>query len=78
MSVVTRSKKQKKKGLVAEIQQELQKVTWTSKEELRTFTKIVIGSTFFFGMSVYLTDLTMQSFLQGIGQVCKWIMGGYA
>ncbi|MEL7432203.1 MAG: preprotein translocase subunit SecE [Chlamydiota bacterium] len=75
MTIVTRSKKQKKSGLIQEVQEELKKVHWTSRAELKMFTKIVIGSTLFFGISIYLTDLTIREILSSIGYLCQWIVG---
>lgn len=51
---------------VAELKSEIKKITWTSKEELITYTKIVIGATFAFGMSIYMLDLFIQSVLSSL------------
>lgn len=49
------------------VKKELKQVTWTSKEELKTYTKVVLGTTFLFGMIIYFFDIILQSFLQFIG-----------
>ena len=36
-----------------DIKAEFKKVSWTSREELQVYTKVVVGATFVFGMSVY-------------------------
>ncbi len=38
---------------VGDIKSEFSKITWTSKQELTVYTKIVVGATFIFGMLVY-------------------------
>lgn len=52
---------------VGDVKAELKKISWTSPEELKVYTKIVVGMTFFLGMSIYLVDLTIQSILNGLG-----------
>lgn len=75
MTAVTRSKKQKKAGLLKEVQSELKKVKWTSKEELKGFTKIVIGSTLFFGIGIYFIDSSIQGVLHTISELVKRMIG---
>lgn len=60
---------------VGEVKQELRKVDWTSKDELKSYTKIVLISTFFIGMIVYLIDLLIQGALGGINLIVKLITG---
>lgn len=45
---------------VGDIKSEFTKISWTSKEELTAYTKIVVGATFIFGMLVYMSDLVIQ------------------
>lgn len=76
MTVLTSSaKKEKKVTFFREVQQELKKVTWTSKEELKMCTKVVIGSTFTFGLGIYVVDLIIRGALNGIGQIARLIGG---
>lgn len=58
-----------------EIKQELKKIEWTTKEELRAYTKMVVISTFVFGIGVYFTDLLVQSFLSGVHHFFKFLIG---
>lgn len=44
----------------SEVKQELKRITWTTPEELKTYTKIVVGATFCFGMGIYVMDLAIQ------------------
>lgn len=62
-------------NFVGEVKQELKKVEWTSKDELTAYTKIVLASTFIFGMFVYFIDLFIQGFLGGINLLVKFITG---
>ncbi len=60
---------------VGDVKQELNKVEWTNKEELKSYTKIVLVSMFVFGMFVYFIDLYIQSFLGGINLLVKFFTG---
>lgn len=51
---------------LGDIKEEFKKITWTSPEELRTYTKIVVTGTFLLGMGIYLMDLTIQGVLSGL------------
>ena len=57
------------------IKQELKHVSWTSKEDLKAFTKVVLGSTVFFGMLIYFEDLLIQFVLFLINGIVKLITG---
>lgn len=48
---------------VGEIKAELKRINWTSPDELKTYTKIVVGATFFCGMGIYFMDLIIQASL---------------
>ena len=75
MTVLTGTTKEKKKNFFREVQNELKKVTWTSKEELKVCTKIVIGSTFVFGLGIYIVDLVIRGALSGISHLAMLITG---
>jgi len=62
-------------NFIGDVKQELNKVDWTSKDELKSYTKIVLVSIFVFGMFVYFIDLFIQSFLGGINVLVKFITG---
>lgn len=65
----------KKSFFLREVQQELKKVTWTTKQELLSCTKIVVGSTFLLGIGIYAMDLVIQGSLQLISSIAKFIGG---
>ena len=60
---------------IQELKEELSKVTWTSKEELLSCTKIVVGSTFFLGLTIYLMDLCIKGALGGFSRIIHFIFG---
>lgn len=74
MSTITTSEK-KKVSYFREVQSELKKVTWTSKDELIFCTKAVIIATFLFGFSVYLVDLAIRGSLDLAGTVVRMVFG---
>lgn len=52
---------------IEEMKAEVARVTWTTREELEVYTKIVVCSTLVFGMGIYCVDLLIQGVLGGIG-----------
>lgn len=58
---VTLPKKMQFADFIGEIKAELKRISWTSPEELKTYTKIVVGATFFCGMGIYFMDLLIQA-----------------
>lgn len=57
------AKKLQVADFVGEIKAELKRISWTSPEELKTYTKIVVGATFVCGMGIYFMDLFIQASL---------------
>jgi preprotein translocase subunit SecE len=57
----------------AEVKQELKKISWTTPEELRVYTKVVVATTFLMGLSIYMLDLVIQSFLNGLSIIFRWL-----
>lgn len=60
---------------IADIKSEIYKITWTNREELLVYTKIVVGATFVFGMSIYFLDLIIQGTLSGLHFLLQFISG---
>ncbi len=60
---------------IADIKSEIHKITWTNREELLVYTKIVVGATFIFGMAIYLLDLIIQGTLGGLNFLINFIGG---
>jgi preprotein translocase subunit SecE len=63
----------KPQEFVGQIKDEIRKITWTNPEELKVYTQIVVGATFFLGMGIYLLDLLIQSCLAGMAFVMRLI-----
>lgn len=76
MKLSDAKKKAKSRGsFISGIREELKKVTWTSKEELKLFSKIVLGATFVFGIGIYVADLCVKGALDGLNLVVRAIWG---
>ena len=60
---------------VAEIKNEIKLVTRTDRQELIFYTKIVVLTTFVFGLSIYGLDLFIQTILSGLSHVLQLISG---
>lgn len=60
---------------VGDIKSEFSKITWTSPEELRMYTKIVVIAVLAFGLGIYVVDLLIQAFLSGLGSLMHLIAG---
>ena len=65
----------KKLSYFREVQNELKKVTWTSREELIFCTKAVIFATFFFGLAIYVVDLVIHGGLRAAAGLFRMIFG---
>ena len=73
MTTITTEKK--KASYFREVQNELKKVTWTSKAELIFCTKAVIIATFLFGFAIYLVDLGIGGVLKAANALFQVIFG---
>jgi preprotein translocase subunit SecE len=62
-------------NFVGDIKVEFAKISWTSREELKIYTKTVIFATFVFGMAVYLVDLIIQNSLAILDFLIRLIIG---
>lgn len=69
------SKKKRRFSYIHELKEELKKVSWTTKDELKLSTKVVIGATFLFGLGIYLFDLAIKGALDFIALVVHFIFG---
>lgn len=74
MTTITTRQKQKV-SYFRSVQDELKKVTWTSKKELLLCTKAVIIATFVFGFAIYFVDLALRGALDGMGNIVRMIFG---
>lgn len=60
---------------VGNVKEEFNKITWTNPDELRLYTKLVVGATLLFGLGIYFIDLAVQSTLQLLGTFFHFIFG---
>ncbi|NGX58983.1 MAG: Protein translocase subunit SecE [Chlamydiae bacterium] len=70
--------KKKRKDLftfISDMKEELKKVSWTTKVELLSATKIVILATFCFGIGIYCADLVIKGLLEIIKRALLFIFG---
>ena len=65
----------KKLSYFREVQNELKKVTWTTKEELLFSTKAVVIATFVFGFAIYFADLVIRHAIDWISYGARLIFG---
>lgn len=68
-------KKSLKSNYFQELKDEFRKISWTTREELRTCTKITVGATFVFGIGIYLVDLVIKGVLLTLGSLFHLIFG---
>jgi preprotein translocase subunit SecE len=73
MSAIASEKR--KVSYLREVQNELKKVTWTSREELLFCTKAVILATFLFGLAIYAIDLGIRGVLDLAAHFVQMIFG---
>jgi preprotein translocase subunit SecE len=64
----------KAQSVLSEVKAEIGRITWTSKDELITYTKIVVGSTILLGLGIYFVDLTIQSVFQGFHYILSLVI----
>ena len=57
------------------MKEELKKISWTTKDELKVYTKIVVATTFIFGIVIYIADIVMQRALTGAGAIFRFFVG---
>lgn len=60
---------------IGEVKEEVWRITWPSVDELRTYTQIVVGMTFILGIGIYCADLIIQTVLNSISVILRWIAG---
>ncbi|NGX46432.1 MAG: Protein translocase subunit SecE [Chlamydiae bacterium] len=68
-------KKKGSRSFFGELKEELKKVSWTTKDELISSTKVVLLSIFLFGLGIYVVDLLVKGVLEGIKVSLRFIFG---
>ena len=72
---MTKLLKKNKEPYLREVQKELKKVNWTTKKELKTLTKVVLGSAILFGFGIYIVDVCIGETLNVIRFLTRLITG---
>jgi preprotein translocase subunit SecE len=67
--------KKGRKNFLQEMREEMRRVSWTTKEELISCTKIVIGAIFVLGLGIYVIDLFIRNVLLGISSLLHIVTG---
>jgi preprotein translocase subunit SecE len=60
---------------IQELKDELKKVTWTTQEEVKFSTKMVVLATVFLGLGIYLIDFFIKGSLDSVKAVLHFIFG---
>ncbi len=63
----------KAQDFIGNIKDEIGKITWTSQEELKSYTKIVVWATLSLGLGIYLIDVVIQGCLMSLSAVVHLI-----
>ncbi len=71
--ILADSQKKTKKSFLQEMKDEMKKVSWTSKSDLKVCTKIVLGSTFVLGFGIYSVDLVIKNFIDLLRIAASWL-----
>lgn len=71
----TSAKSVKLRDYFGDIKAEFAKISWTSPEELRAYTKIVVLTTILFGMGIYFMDLIIQLALNTLEFIMRLVGG---
>ena len=74
-TVPVKASVKKSSTYLSDIKLEFSKITWTNKEELFFYTKLVVGATFISGIGVYIVDLSIRSVLTSLETIVKFIFG---
>ncbi len=74
-TISTEKRSQKVRDFIGDIKAEIFRISWTSKEELIVYTKIVVATTFMMGIGIYFIDLFIQGFLNGLATLIRLISG---
>jgi len=73
LGTVKKKPANKAQGFIKEMREEMKKVSWTTREELRICGKIVIGTVFALGFGIYFIDLCIRFCLSGVGHFVRII-----
>ncbi len=75
MNAHAAQKRKRTFAVIQDLKEELKKVSWTTRDELKFSTKMVVGTTFFLGMGIYFIDLVIKGCLDLVTLVVHFIFG---
>jgi len=75
LKLADQENKKERSNYFREVQQELKKVSWTTKKELFRSTKIVLSFIFIFAIAIYISDLSIRSVLNIINILARAVIG---
>lgn len=64
-----------KKLVQAGFLDEIKKIEWVNKRDLKRYVKIVVASIFSFGFSIYCIDLILRKLLSWLGSITSFLFG---
>ncbi len=70
-----KGKKKKKLSYFRLVQQEFKKISWPQKQQLVTYTKVVLASTFLTGLMIYATDILLRLSMSAFAKISRMIIG---
>ena len=73
--MIGKEKEKKKYSYFRQVQQELKKVSWTSKKDIIFFTKVVLMATFLMGLTIYVADISIREILSLLSFLSRMIVG---
>ncbi len=68
---VAKKKKEPGASFFKELKEEMKRVSWTTKQELYTCTKIVVTAIFSLGLGIYVIDLLIRLILNALGSLAR-------
>ena len=68
---LTAARQKSAANLLVILKLRFKKISWTSREELKVYTKIVVGATFVFGMGIYVHGFSYSSSFECIRIVIR-------
>lgn len=74
-TTITSTKQGEIQSFLGDVKSEFKKISWTEKDELKTYTKIVVGATLISGFGVFCIDLAIRAGLDGLEAFVRLIFG---
>ncbi|AAF39427.1 preprotein translocase subunit SecE [Chlamydia trachomatis] len=69
------SSAKKQAAFAGDFMEEIKKIEWVTKRDLKRYVKLVLMSIFGFGFSIYCVDLVLRKSLSLLGKVTSFFFG---